>query len=161
MTTSKPQLQPKKPGKKTVAKNALRVRRPDNEVNQAPVAWGRRVARLVGDNFGVRMVADRAKNEGEQGKKRVVIKCAKSTIPPIFVSAEMLTRVDEVWGVFLSFGEGAQVWSCPADFVRRNAYFTHNPRVPARAEITLKTIKKGGTLLGTISQEEIEACHVP
>jgi hypothetical protein len=138
-----------------------RVRRPDDEVNRAPGSWGRRLARLVGTNFGVQMVADRSKNEGTRGKTCVVIKCAKSPVPPIFISAEMLQRVDEVWGVFVTYGDGAQIWSCPAEFVRRNAYFTRNPKIMPRAEITLRTMKRGGTLIGTVSQAEIESCNIP
>jgi hypothetical protein len=137
------------------------IRRPDDEVNRAPSAWGRRLARLVGANFGVNMVADRSKNEGAHGKTNVVIKCAKSPVPPIFISAEMLQRVDEVWGVFVIYGEGAQVWSCPAEFVRRNAYFTRNPKIMPRAEITFKTMKRGGQMIGTVTQAEVEACHIP
>jgi hypothetical protein len=132
----------------------------DDEVNLSPQAWGRRVARLVGATFGVEMVADRSKNEGTLGQKRIVIKCAKSATPPIFITTEMLQRADEIWGVFLEFGQGAQIWSCSVEFVRANAYFTRGPQT-RRAEITLKAMKRGGTLVGTLSQEQIEACHIP
>lgn len=162
-TATMPVLKPKpKPVASSAAKKAApKVRRPDDEVNRAPSAWGRRLARLVGANFGVNMVADRSKNEGTHGRTCVVIKCAKSPVPPIFVSAEMLQRVDEVWGVFVTYGQGAEIWSCPAEFVRRNAYFTRNPKIMPRAEITLRTMKRGGTMIGKVSQEEIESCHIP
>ncbi|PQV64788.1 hypothetical protein B1R32_10355 [Abditibacterium utsteinense] len=142
-------------------KKSSTLRRADEEVNLAPVAWGRRVARLVGDKFGVQMVADRSKNEGARGKTRVVIKCAKSRVAPIFVLTQMLSRVDEVWGIFLIHGEGAQVWSCDAAFVRRAAYFSRNAKVMPRAELRFKAMQRGGTLIGNLSEAEIESCHVP
>ncbi|RYG75540.1 hypothetical protein EON80_00380 [bacterium] len=160
-TATMPVPKPKTAASTRSKKAVNTARRPDDEVNRAPSAWGRRLARLVGANFGVNMVSDRSKNEGAHGKTNVVIKCAKSPVPPIFISAEMLQRVDEVWGVFVTYGEGAQIWSCPADFVRRNAYFTRNPKIMPRAEITLRTMKRGGTLIGTVTQDEIDACHIP
>ena len=162
-----PVLQTEKPPRPTPRRKIARraplsqTRRADSEVNLAPQAWGRRVARLVGEQFGVKMVSNRSKNEGERGETRVVIKCAKSQSPPIFISVEMLARVDEVWGVFLIHGQGAQIWSCSAAHVKRAAHFSRNPKTMPRAEITLKKIQLAGTLLGTLSQTEIEECHVP
>ncbi|HEX9998745.1 MAG TPA: hypothetical protein VGB45_16540 [Abditibacterium sp.] len=168
MTALKAEKTPRKPAKRKTAHGKISrravqtaARRADNEVNLAPQAWGRRVARLVGEQFGVKMVSNRSKNEGERGDTRVVIKCAKSQSPPIFISVEMLARVDEVWGVFLIHGEGAQIWSCSAAHVKRCAHFSRNPKTMPRAEITLKKIQRAGTLLGTLSESEIEECHIP
>jgi hypothetical protein len=155
MPVAEPKISPK-----TKTRKASVARRPDGEVNQAPVAWGRRLARLVGEKFGVQMISDRAKNEGTRSKTRIVIKCAKSPFPPIFVTLEMLERTDEVWGVFLH-EEGGEVWSCPASYVRRVAYVTRNPKIAPRASIGLKKMRRGGQLIGIISQDEVESCHIP
>ncbi len=155
MTTNRKSTQ------KTPPSSRISTRLGDEEVNLAPVAWGRRLGRLTGAKFGVQMVADRAKNEGAHGKTRVVIKCAKSVSAPIFVSVDMLSRIDEVWGVFLIQGEGAQVWCCPVAFVRRNAYFTRNPKIMPRVEVRFKAMQRGGKLLGKLSEPEVEICQIP
>jgi hypothetical protein len=58
--------------------------------------WGRRLARLVGEKFGVHMVENQAKNEGTYQRKDICIKCAKSPMPPVSVLTDMLDRVDRV-----------------------------------------------------------------
>ncbi len=165
ISTSAPDA-PVKPGKtkkprSLPLKTLPAARLSDEEVNRAPIAWGRRLARLVGKKFAVQMTPDRSKNEGVLGRTRVVIKCAKSRSAPIFVSAQMLERSDEVWGVFLQVGEGAEIWKCDAAFVRRAAYFTHQPKLMPRAELRFKAISRGGVLIGTLSESEIESCEIP
>ena len=139
----------------------IAVRLSDAEVNRAPLAWGRRVARVVGAQMGVEMSLDRAKNEGTRGKTRVAIKCAKSRSAPIIVSQAMLGRVKEVWGVFLVVGQGAEIWKCDAAFVRRAAYFNTTSQKMVRAELRFKAMQRGGTLIGHLSEAEVEACEIP
>jgi len=136
-------------------------RRSDEEKNTAPSQWGRRLARAVGDKFGVKMSSNHAKNEGAYLRKDIVIKCAKSTAPPIFVLSDMLERIDEVWGVFLMEDDSAQVWSITAGQVRDSAYFTHGPNVQKRAEIYLRQIIPVGKLIGVLTPDEVAACRIP
>ena len=136
-------------------------RRSDEEKNTAPSQWGRRLARAVGDKFGVKMSSNQAKNEGAYLRKDIVIKCAKSTAPPIFVLSDMLERIDEVWGVFLMDDDSAQVWSISAGQVRDSAYFTHGPNVQKRAEIYLRQIIPIGKLIGVLTPDEVAACRIP
>ncbi len=152
-----------KPKKLAVAKpkNVPVARLSDEEVNRAPLAWGRRLARLVGAKFGVKMSLDRAKNEGVRRKTRIAIKCAKSRCAPVFVSVEMLARIDELWGVFLVVGQGAEIWKCDADFVRRAAYINRSSQKMARAELRFKAMQRGGVLIGKLSEEEVESCQIP
>jgi hypothetical protein len=142
-------------------KNTPVARLRDDEVNLAPVAWGRRLARLVGSKFHVKMSLDRSKNEGVRRKTRIVIKCAKSHSAPIFVSVDMLARADEVWGVFLFVGQGAEIWKCDAHFVRRAAYINRSSQKMARAELRFKAMQRGGVLIGHLSEIEIESCRIP
>lgn len=53
--------------------------------NVAPSQWGRRLARLVGEKYGVKMSENMSKNEGTWRKKAIAIKCAKSLMPPVSV----------------------------------------------------------------------------
>ncbi len=133
----------------------------DDEKNQAPSQWGRRLARIVGDKFGVKMSSNFARNEGTFGKKDIVIKCAKSTSPPIFVLTDTLDRVDEVWGVFLTAEDEAEVWSITSRQVREFAYFTTGPNVQSRAEINYRKVKPLGKLVGLLTADEVAACRIP
>jgi hypothetical protein len=136
---------------------AIRVEEP----NQAPSQWGRRLARLVGEKFGVKMSENYAKNEGVFKKKDIVIKCAKSIAPPIFVLTDMLDRIDEVWAVYVQEDDTAQVWSITVKQVREHAYFTHGPNVQSRAEIYLRQIQPIGKLIGALTVEEVDSCRIP
>jgi len=131
------------------------------EKNAAPSQWGRRLARLVGEKFGVQMVDNHAKNEGSIGDKDICIKCAKSPMPPVSVLIEMLGRVDEVWAVYVLLDGSAQVWAVDAKKVREMGYFTHGEKVQKRVEIYLRHIIPVGTLVGTLSESEVESCHIP
>jgi hypothetical protein len=91
----------------------------------------------------------------------VVIKCAKSIAPPIFVLTDMLDRIDEVWAVYVMDDDTAQIWSITAKQVREHAYFTHGPNVQSRAEIYLRQIQPIGKLVGTLTEEEVESCRIP
>ena len=134
---------------------------PDAEKNQAPSQWGRRLARAVGEKFGVKMSENFARNEGTHGKKDIVIKCAKSTSPPIFVLTDTLDRVDEVWGVFLTEDDTAEVWALSARQVKDNAYFTSGPNVQSRAEINYRKVRPLGKLVGLLTSEEVADCRIP
>lgn len=147
----------KKPAPTSRRTPAVRAEEP----NQAPSQWGRRLARLVGDKFGVKMSENYAKNEGTYKRRDIVIKCAKSTAPPIFVLTDMLDRIDEVWAVYVQEDDTAQVWSITAKQVREHAYFTHGPNVQSRAEIYLRQIQPIGKLIGNLTEEEVDACRIP
>jgi hypothetical protein len=132
----------------------------DEEKNAAPSQWGRRLARLVGDKFGVKMSDNWSKNEGTWRKKDIVIKCAKSTMPPVSVLVPMLDRIDQLWAVYI-MEEGAEIWAIDADAVREHGYFTHGPNVQKRVEIYLRKIVNIGKLIGTLTEEEVESCNIP
>ena len=131
------------------------------EKNAAPSQWGRRLARLVGEKFGVQMVENHAKNEGTYKGKDICIKCAKSTMPPVSVLIEMLDRVDQLWAVYVLQDGTAQVWSVDVKKVRQLGYFTHGEKVQKRVEIYLRHITPVGTLIGTLTHGEVESCRIP
>ncbi len=129
--------------------------------NIAPSQWGRRVARLVGDQFGVKMSLNMSKNEGIYRGKDIVIKCAKSPMPPVSVLIDMLDRIDDLWAVYLMLDGSAEVWSVPVDKVRANGYFTHGLKTQKRVEIYRRKIVHIGKLMGTIEPDDIESCRIP
>ncbi len=131
------------------------------EKNVAPSQWGRRLARLVGEKFGVQMVENQAKNEGTYQRKDICIKCAKSPMPPVSVLVDMLERVDQLWAVYVMFDGTAQVWSIDTKMVRELGYFTHGEKVQKRVEIYLRRITPVGTLIGSLTKEEVESCRIP
>jgi hypothetical protein len=123
------------------------------EKNSAPSQWGRRLARLVGEKFGVDMVENHAKNEGTYRRKDICIKCAKSPMPPVSVLVDMLDRVDQLWAVYVMFDGTAQVWAVDAGRVREQGYFTHGKNVQKRVEIYLRRITPIGSLICTLTKE--------
>jgi hypothetical protein len=129
--------------------------------NTAPSQWGRRMARLVGEKFGVQMSENHSKNEGIYKRKDIVIKCAKSTMPPVSVLVDMLERIDQLWAVYVMPDGTAEVWATDADKVREQGYFTHGPNVAKRVEIHLRKISKIGKLVGTLTEDEVESCRIP
>ena len=131
------------------------------EKNAAPSQWGRRLARLVGEKFGVHMVENHAKNEGTYKGKDICIKCAKSPMPPVSILIEMLDRIDQLWAVYVMFDGTAEVWAVDAKKVRELGYFTHGEKVQKRVEIYLRRIKPVGKLVGTLTEEEVESCRIP
>lgn len=131
------------------------------EKNAAPSQWGRRLARLVGEKFGVQMVENHAKNEGTFQGKDICIKCAKSHMPPVSVLVEMLDRIDQLWAVYLLNDNTAQIWAIDARQVRKLGYFTHGEKVQKRVEIYLRHIVPVGTLVGTLTEAEVESCRIP
>ena len=131
------------------------------EKNAAPSQWGRRLARLVGAKFGVEMVANQSKNEGSWRGKDIVIKCAKSPMPPVSVLVEMLDRLDYLWAVFIMFEGHADVWSIPVKALKDNGYFTSGEKVQKRVELHLKKAEALGTKIGTLTADEVESCHIP
>jgi hypothetical protein len=132
-----------------------------DEKNVAPSQWGRRLARLVGDKFGVTMSENWSKNEGTWRRKDIVIKCAKSTMPPVSVLVTMLDRIDQLWAVYIVEDGGAEVWAVDVAKVREHGYFTHGPNVQKRVEIYRRKIAAIGKLLGRLSEEEVESCNIP
>ena len=131
------------------------------EPNVAPTQWARRLARAVGAKFGVQMSANHANNRGEFGAKSVVIKCAKSTHPPVSVLDSMLNDLDELWAVFILPSGRAEVWTIPIAQVEKRAYRTRGPNVQNRLEITRRRVIECGELLGTLEADEVEACRIP
>ena len=131
------------------------------EKNAAPSQWGRRLARLVGEKYGVKMVENHARNEGTFKNKDIVIKCAKSLMPPVSVLVEVLDRVDELWAVYIMPEGHAEVWSIPEKLVRKHSYFTHGANVQKRAEIYYRRIVPIGKKVGEISERDVESCRIP
>jgi hypothetical protein len=133
----------------------------DADKNIAPSQWGRRLARLVGDKFGVHMSENMSKNEGTYRGRDIVIKCAKSPMPPVSVLIDMVDRIDELWAVYVMPEGGAEVWVVDAKEVREQGYHTHGPNVQKRIEIYLRKIVQIGKLKGTLTEDEVESCHIP
>ncbi len=131
------------------------------DINTAPSQWGRRLARLVGEKYGVQMEENLARNEGVWRGKDIAIKCAKSTMPPISVLHTMIDRLDLVWAVYVMPNGGAQVWSVPINDVVREGYLTRGTSASRRVEIYLKKIERLGELIGELSPVEVESCHIP
>jgi len=131
------------------------------ERNTAPSQWGRRMARLVGEKFGVAMSDNWSKNVGTYQGKEIVIKCAKSPMPPVSVLIDMVDRIDQLWAVYIMLDGHAEVWIADMDKVRQAGYFTRGPNVQKRVEISLRKIVRIGTLLGTLSEEEVDSCQIP
>jgi hypothetical protein len=131
------------------------------EKNAAPSQWGRRLARLVGAKFGVEMVANQSKNEGSWRGKDIVIKCAKSPMPPVSVLVEMLDRLDYLWAVFIMFEGHADVWSIPVKALKDNGYFTSGEKVQKRVELHLKKAEALGSKIGILTPDEVESCRIP
>lgn len=138
---------------------AMRLR--DAEVNQAPLMWGRRLARLVGRRYGVKMSRNRALNEGMWERTPVIIKCAKSYGAPIQISANSLERVGEVWGVFLSEVDDAEVWHASAAEFKKLAYY-YAPRdgVPYYL-MRYKRFKRIATHAGTVPAKDVLRVEIP
>jgi hypothetical protein len=131
------------------------------EKNVAPSQWGRRLARLVGEKFGVQMVENQAKNEGTHKGRDIVIKCAKSLMPPVSVLIEVLERIDDLWAVYLMPEGHAEVWSVTNKQVREYSYFTHGANVQKRAEIYYRRITPIGKKIGELTISEVESCRIP
>ena len=133
----------------------------DGEVNLAPQMWGRRLARLVGRRYGVKMSRNRAINEGMWERTPIIIKCAKSYQAPIQVSANSLERVGEVWGVFLSEVDDGEVWRAPAAEFKKLAYY-YAPRdgVPYYM-MRYKRFKRIATHAGTVPSKDVLRVEIP
>jgi len=129
--------------------------------NVAPSQWGRRLARLVGAKYGVQMSQNWSKNEGVIGGKTVVIKCAKSTVPPVTVLISMLERLDDLWAVYLMPDGGAELWVVPIDAVRQYGYWTHGANVRHRIELSRRKVVRLGYLKGMLLPHEVESCDIP
>ena len=144
---------------KSTANTAAMIR--DAEVNQAPTMWGRRLARLVGRRYGVKMSRNRAINEGVFGRTPIVIKCAKSYQAPIQVSANSLERVGEVWGVFLSEIDDGEVWRAPAAEFKKLAYY-YAPRdgVPYYL-MRYSRFKRIASHAGTVPSKDVLRVEIP
>lgn len=133
----------------------------DDEVNQAPGMWGRRLARLVGRRYGVKMSRNRAINEGTLDHTPVIIKCAKSYQAPIQVSASSLERVSEVWGVFLNEVDDGEVWRAPvAEFKRFAYYYAPREGVP-HYQIRYSRFKRIATRAGTVPAADVLRVEIP
>lgn len=131
------------------------------EKNAAPSQWGRRLARLVGAKFGVNMVENHAKNEGNYKGKDICIKCAKSPMPPVSVLLDMLDRIDQLWAVYVLYDGTAEVWAVDTEQIHEHGYFTRGAKVQKRAEMYLRRIKPVGELIGTLTEEEVKSCRIP
>jgi hypothetical protein len=131
------------------------------EKNAAPSQWGRRLARLVGAKFDVEMVENQSKNEGNWRGKDIVIKCAKSPMPPVSVLVEMLDRLDFLWAVFIMPEGHADVWSVSVKALKDNGYFTSGEKVQKRVELHLKKVEALGTKIGSVDANDVDSCRIP
>lgn len=143
----------------SVAVTAARLR--DDEVNHAPGMWGRRLARLVGRRYGVKMSRNRAINEGMLDRTPIIIKCAKSYQAPIQVSAPSLERVSEVWGIFLSEVDDGEVWrASAADFKKLAYYYAPREGVP-HYQIRYSRFKRIASHAGTVPAADVLRVEIP
>ncbi|MEO6907111.1 MAG: hypothetical protein ABI210_04400 [Abditibacteriaceae bacterium] len=131
------------------------------EKNAALSQWGRRLARHVGAKFGAEMVENQSKNEGNWRGKDIVIKCAKSPMPPVSVLVEMLDRLDFLWAVFIMPEGHADIWSVPVKALKDNGYFTSGEKVQKRVELHLKKAQVLGTKIGSLDSDEVDSCRIP
>lgn len=100
-------------------------------------------------------------SEGTLNGRVIAIRCAKSKTPPIAVTAAALERVHEVWGVFLTQTDAAQIYSLPAPEFKRLAYF-YSPRGGQPIyTIRLRRFSSRATLVGTLSEEEVGEIEIP
>ena len=129
--------------------------------NEAPSQWGRRLARLVGEKFNVKMSDNWSKNVGIWQERNIVIKCAKSPMPPVSVLIGTLESIDELWAVYVMPEGHAEIWSVPVREVRAHGYFTHGARVPKRVEITRRKILALGAQIGTLDSRDVDSCRIP
>ena len=107
------------------------------------------------------MERNRNLSEGTLDGRRIAIRCAKSKTPPIAVSVSVLERVHEVWGVFLTQTDAAQVYSLSATEFKRLAYFYSPRNGQPSYTIRLKRFSSRATLIGMLSEEEVEAIEIP
>jgi len=128
---------------------------------EAPSLWHRRLARLVGRKWGIRMERKGNLSEGTLDGRVIAIRCAKSKTPPIAVTAATLERVHEVWGVFLTQTDAAQIYSLPASDFKRLAYFYAPRNGPPIYTIRLRRFSSRATLVGTLSEEEVAGIEIP
>jgi hypothetical protein len=135
--------------------------RHDAEKNAAPSQWGRRLARRIGDKFGVQMVDNHSKNHGVFRGKAIIIKCAKSPKPSVSILESNLARTDELWAVYLMPEGHADVWVVPIADVRRHGYFTRGINTQRRVELTLRKVIISGRHFGTLHEHEVAACRIP
>ena len=133
----------------------------NEEKNAPPSQWGRRLARLTGEKFGVKMVENYARNEGTYKGRDIVIKCAKSLMPPVSCLIEVLDRIDDMWAVYIMPEGHAEVWSLTQKQVRDNAYFTHGANVQKRIEIYYRHIVPIAKKIGELTEAEVESCRIP
>ena len=131
------------------------------EKNTAPSQWGRRLARLVGAKFGVTMSANLSKNEGTFRRKNIIIKCAKSPMPPVSVLARTLEHIDQLWAVYIMPEGSAEIWAVDAGQVREHGYLTRSHTTPRRVELFRRKIILIGKQIGTLEPEEVESCYIP
>ncbi len=127
----------------------------------APSLWHRRLARLVARKRGVQMEGHRNLSEGTLDGRRIAIRCAKSKTPPISVSESVLERVHEVWGVFLTQTDAAQIYSLPVSEFKRLAYFYCPRNGQPTYTIRLKRFSSRATLVGMLGEEEVERIEIP
>ena len=126
----------------------------------APTLWHRRLAQLVARKWGVQMERNRNLSEGTLDGRRIAIRCAKSKTPPITVSAPVLERVHEVWGVFLTQTDAAQIYSLPVSEFKRLAYFYSPRNGQPTYTIRLKRFSSRATFVGMLSEEEVEEVEI-
>lgn len=138
-----------------------REEREKPERNSAPTQWGRRLARRIGDKFGVKMVDNHAKNIGVYRGKKIIIKCAKSITPPVSILESNLERTDELWAVYLMPEGHADIYAINIADVRRIGYKTRGLGADCRLELTLKKVRLSGQFIGTLGEADVEACHIP
>ena len=127
----------------------------------APTLWHRRLSRLVGRKWGVQMERNRNLSEGTLDDRRIAIRCAKSKTPPITVSAATLERVHEVWGVFLTQTDAAQIYALSAADFKRTACFYSPRNGQPHYSARLSRFSRRAQLIGTIPEAEVKAIGIP
>ncbi len=127
----------------------------------APTLWHRRLARMVARHWAVQMDSKANLSEGVLDGRHIAIRCAKSKTPPISVSASALERVHEVWGVFLTQTDAAQVYCLSAQEFKRMAYFYCPRKGQPTYTIRLKRFSSRAKLIGTLSEEQVGSIEIP
>ncbi len=140
-------------------KPPAKPRKPANP--EAPTQWHRRLARLVGRKWGVQMDPRGNVSEGVLDGRVIAIRCAKSKTPPITVTAATLERVHEVWGVFLTQTDAAQIYALSAAQFKRTASFYSPRNGQPHYTARLSRFARHARLIGTVPEEEVGEIGIP
>jgi len=142
--------------------STTKKRTPKNRsVSEHPQMWSRRMARLIGRKFGVKMTSHLSQTDGMHERTPIVIKCAKSYRAPIALSQKTLERVSVVWGVFLDEKDNAEIYTMSARDFRKNASFYSPRNGSPHYVIRYKRFKANSEHLKTLPNRDIDAIEIP